>query len=95
MAFRTTPRADQDLAELYRHGTLTYGLEAATNYAEGFRDVFAFLSQFPRATRERDEVSPPVRIHPYRSHLVAYRIEDEDVVVVRILHQRSAWTEEL
>lgn len=89
MAFRTTPRADQDLAELYRHGTLTYGLEAATNYAEGFRDVFAFLSQFPRATRERDEVSPPVRIHPYRSHLV------EDVVVVRILHQRSAWTEEL
>lgn len=95
MAFRVTPRAGQDIVALYEHGTLTYGLAAATTYAEGLREVFMFLSEFPRATRERDEVSPPVRIYPYRSHLVAYRIEDEDVVVVRVVHQRSEWTEEL
>lgn len=95
MAFRLTQEADKDVVELYEYGALTYGLAAATRYALGLREHFHFLSQFPRSARERREVRPPVRIFPYGSHIVAYRIDDEDVVVVRVLHHSSDWRDEL
>ena len=95
MAFRTTLEADNDIAKLYSFGALTFGLAAATDYAEGLRERFYFLSEFPRVARERREVSPPVRVFPYRSHVLAYRIEDEDVVILRVLHHSVDWIEEL
>ena len=95
MAFRLTREADRDVAELYSFGTLTFGLPAATSYALGLQEEFHLLSEFPRAARERYEVRPPVRILPYGSHVIAYRIEDEDVVIVRVLHHSVDWTDEL
>ena len=95
MAFRLSKEAEQDVAALYRFGTLNFGLDASTRYAEGLRGRFHFLSQFPRAARERHDVRPPVRIFVYHSHLVAYRIEDGDVFVVRVLHHSMDWRTEL
>ena len=68
---------------------------AATTYALGLQERFYFLSEFPRAARERWEVRPPLPILPYRSHIVAYRLEDEDVLVVRVLHHSVDWMDEL
>ncbi|MCR8550044.1 MULTISPECIES: type II toxin-antitoxin system RelE/ParE family toxin [Rhodobacterales] len=36
--------------------------------------------------REREEFTPPVRIHPSGSHLVIYRREGQGVEIIRILH---------
>ncbi|MCA0338113.1 MAG: type II toxin-antitoxin system RelE/ParE family toxin, partial [Proteobacteria bacterium] len=38
------------------------------------------------------EISPPVRIHPFKAHLVVYRIkEDGSVFVIRIRHSHEDW----
>ena len=43
--------------------------------------------------RERHEISPPVRIHPFRAHLVVYRInEDESIFMIRIRHGHDDWS---
>jgi toxin ParE1/3/4 len=36
--------------------------------------------------RERDEFSPPVRIHSNGVHLVIYRIDGQGIEIIRILH---------
>ncbi|PST17318.1 type II toxin-antitoxin system RelE/ParE family toxin [Mesorhizobium plurifarium] len=42
--------------------------------------------------RERFEISPPMRIHPFRARLVVYRIEEDgDVLIVRVRHGREDW----
>jgi len=41
--------------------------------------------------RERNEVSPAVRLHRYASHLVVYQAEDQGILVVRELHGRQHW----
>lgn len=40
---------------------------------------------------ERMELDPPVRLHPYRAHLVVYVAEADGVLIVRILHGRQDW----
>jgi len=52
--------------------------------------VFKFLSHNSEAARERTEITPPVRVHPYGSHIIIYLIDSaEDVFILRIRHGRE------
>ena len=49
------------------------------------------LLRHPEMAREYTEIDPPVRLHPYRSHLIVYRIDADHLAVIRILHARQHW----
>ena len=53
--------------------------------------TFRLLRQFPELARERDEIVPPVRVHPHRAHLIVYRVGEDAVEVIRVLHSRQDW----
>lgn len=46
-------------------------------------------------SRERGEISLPVRIHPFKAHLVVYVMEEDGgILVVRIRHGHEDWSRE-
>jgi len=49
------------------------------------------VRETPLIARERSEIDPPVRLHPYRSHAVIYRVEADHLAVIRIAHIRQRW----
>jgi len=46
------------------------------------------LSEQPEIARLRDEFSPPVRIHPYGSHVIVYETVKTGIAIIRVLHNR-------
>jgi toxin ParE1/3/4 len=59
---------------------------AAERYANAFYDKGRVLAQFPEIGRSRPEIAPGLRstlVHPY---VIFYRLEEEVVQIVRILH---------
>lgn len=94
-AYRLTKPAANDLVRIFIDGLDRFGLAQAADYRHGLEGTFAFLADFPRAARLREEISPAVRVHRYRSHLVVYRVDAEDrVVILRIRHGREDWLTE-
>lgn len=91
MRYRTTRLADADIIDIYVHGALAFGREQAERYHRGLVETFELLSENPRLARERTEFAPAVRIHPYEAHLIIYTIEDDGLLIVRVLHGRSRW----
>jgi Plasmid stabilization system protein len=91
MTYRTTRRADQDVIDIYVHGAGEFGLDQAERYHQGLVATFELLAENPRLARERSEFELPVRLHPYRAHLIVYTIRDEDILIIRVLHARRAW----
>ena len=91
MAYRLTNAAADDVAAIFVRGAAEFGLAQAEKYHSGLEKIFEFLAANPRAARERDEFSPPVRLRPFGVHLVVYRIVGEDILVVRVLHGRQNW----
>lgn len=91
MSYRLTVRAEYEFDQIYLRGVRDFGTDTAERYAEGLLRIFRLLSDFPAVARERDEVSPPVRVHPFRSHLVIYRIDDEGVLIIRLAHGHEDW----
>ena len=84
--------AEIDLSDIWHYGADNWGIEQADRYADGLFSLFDLLSDFPEMARERDEFSPPVRIHPSGVHLVIYRMEGQGIEIIRILHAHQNLT---
>lgn len=90
--FRLTRAAADDLTAIFLEGIEQFGLPQADAYHEGLSAIFAFLAGYPYAARLREEISPPVRVHRYKAHLVIYDLGDEDeVIFLRVRHGREDW----
>ena len=61
----------------------------------GFRECLSILAANPRLGKERPEFSPPVRIHHHAKHYIIYRIEEDALLIVRVLRDESDLTRHL
>ena len=89
MALLTSRLADQDIHRLVLDGMLRFGVSRSDTYAAGLRRQLDWLTDNPYLGHLRMEFRPPVRVWPYEAHVIVYLIENEDVLVLRILHQRQ------
>jgi toxin ParE1/3/4 len=89
---RFTRKADQDLQRLYLQGLEQFGPNQADRYVMGLRASIALLLDHPYVARERTEHRPPVRVHPYGSHLIVFRIDPAGIEILRIRHGRENWS---
>lgn len=80
------PAAEADLVDIWLKGATTWGVDQAERYADGPFALFDLLAEFPEMAREREEFTPPVRIHPSGAHLVVFRWKGQGVKIIRILH---------
>ncbi len=92
---RTTRQCDIDIINIYGYGVTAFGVAQAERYHEGLMASFDLLTRHPRMARERSEFTPPVRLHPYRSHMIVYLATAGDVLIVRVLHGRQDWERHL
>jgi len=88
-------KAEDDLIEIYIEGhpclALT-GMYQTDHYDGKIERMIELLSENQRMARERHEISPPVRIHPFLSHLIVYMVDDNnDIFIIRIRHAQEDW----
>lgn len=81
-------QAEHDLIEIYRYGFLTYGEIKADLYINALKDKCEFLAENPSLCRERQELTPPVRICHHKKHLIIYTVETGCILIVRFCHER-------
>jgi len=90
--FRLSGLAFRDVERLYEDGLTKFGLAIVDHYYDGLFAAFDFLADYPRAARLRMEIDPPARVYRYRSHVIVYELDDNDVVLIlRIRHGREDW----
>lgn len=91
MSYRLTREADRDIEAILEDGIDRFGHARAVGYIRGLERAFEDLAAFPRMAQERTEAKPAVRLRPYGSHLILYRLEGDDVLVLRVRHGREDW----
>lgn len=94
-SYRLTVEARNDIASIAEYTINQFGVEQAIVYRDGLMRTFEFLAEFPMMARERTEIKPPVRAHPYKSHLIVYILDDQGVLILGIRHAREDWINEL
>lgn len=77
--------------QIYAEGVVDYGVVQADLYHDQLFDLFDLLAENPQMARERPELVPPVRAHPYKSHVVIYKTEAPDILIIRVRHGSEDW----
>jgi toxin ParE1/3/4 len=80
-----TATAESDLADAWRW-IADHDERAADRYLDGLEKRICQLGAHPFSGVSRDDVIPKIRAITFRSHLVYHVVENNRVVIVRVLH---------
>ncbi|MDE1159444.1 MAG: type II toxin-antitoxin system RelE/ParE family toxin [Neorhizobium sp.] len=85
--YRLTPRAKRDLEDIWLYTVDTWSADKAEDYHAGLIAAFARLAAGKSRGRRSD-----VRVDYWKyrvgSHVVFYKLTEDGIEVVRILHER-------
>ena len=62
-----TAQAEADIIDCYLYGFLNFGWDQAERYEQGIRHAIDIIADNPRIAAERQEYTPPVRVHHHLS----------------------------
>jgi toxin ParE1/3/4 len=80
--------ADADVQAIAEGSVLQWGLARAEQYVLGLHRTFGLLAEFPDIGRDAGHIRPGYRKIESGSHSVFYQKTGDDVLIVRVLHQR-------
>jgi toxin ParE1/3/4 len=89
--YTLAPEALRDLEGVWAYGAETWSANQADRYLDELTHAFERIAQSPTVFRERLEFVPPVRIYPFRGHLIVYIGAEREVAILRVLGGRQNW----
>lgn len=86
MRHRRSPQADSDLDDIWYYVASQSGSTDIADRLIRLHHGPVLLASHPNLGRARDEdLRPGLRSFPVGEYVILYRIEDEDVVILRVL----------
>ena len=93
MQLELTYLARIDLDQIRDRGVLKFGASQTRKYLFGLTQTLKAISYTPYMVRKRPEFHLPTRIHHFKAHIIAYRVESDKVKVVRVFSKYQDWME--
>lgn len=88
-SYRLSERADEDFQSIYLFGLLNFGLVQADDYTDGMIKRFEQIAAQPNLYSAIKHIMAGYRLSVYRSHAIYYRVDADEVLVVRILRNQN------
>ncbi len=87
--FKFSNESVKDLEEIWSYTKQTWSIEHADRYYNLIIDEVEFIALNPHLGRSIDYIKEGYKSTKVKSHVIYYKqIEDETIIIVRILHQR-------
>lgn len=86
---RLTPQAKADLDDIWNYTAKQWNTKQAEAYMRALDSTFHLLVLNPRLGRNIDDIRKGYFKFPTASHILIYRMNKEQVEIVRILHKSS------
>jgi toxin ParE1/3/4 len=86
-SYLLSPRAVADVEEIWDYTERRWDADQAERYNRVLEHGIEQIARDPRRGRRCDQIRPGYRKFSVGSHVIFYRVLEEDVEIVRILHQ--------
>ena len=78
--------ADKDLEDIFDYTFDEFGFDQAEKYLLEIEEIFQNLNANPQIGKKRDEIKQDLYSFPKDNHIIFYRILDNHIRIVRVLH---------
>ena len=79
--------ADADLLEIWLYTAEEWNLSQADKYLDQLANTLKNLVDHPEMGKERDELRKGYRSLLVNHHIVFYRVIDDEIQIMRVLHE--------
>ncbi|HCH02616.1 MAG TPA: type II toxin-antitoxin system RelE/ParE family toxin [Vibrio sp.] len=86
--YKLSKKAEEDFGKIYEYTWLNFGEDQADDYTDDMDRCLLILSEAPLLGRDYSEIKQGIRRHDYKKHAIFYRIREQDIFILRILHQQ-------
>lgn len=90
--YRLTRAADRDFENAFEFGIDRFGFTQALDYQNGMKERFSRLAEQPDLYQPVDHIRKGYRRSVYQAHSIYYKLDDDLVLVVRILGREDPET---
>lgn len=88
MRYRLSEAAAHDIDEILEQSLVEFGVRQTEAYYTLLMHRLELLGGNPAMGSVAEDIRPGYRRFPHESHVIFYTIRAEDILIVRILHQR-------
>ena len=85
-----SPKARQDITDILRYTAERWGESQLLTYRNKIHTALHAIHNNPQLGQQRDELTPAHYSYFVGSHIIVYRINENSIGIVRILHQRMS-----
>ena len=85
--FILSPVARRDIRQIWRYSFRQWGEPKADAYIRDINHYFVRLSERPDRGKPCDYIRSGYFRANYESHAIFFRLEDEGIFIIRVLHQ--------
>jgi len=86
-AYVLSPRAREDLREIWRYAAERWDIDRANRYIRELHRAFNTIADDPRRGRPCDHLRAGYRKFPASAHMLFFRVAGNEIVIMRVLHQ--------
>ncbi len=86
--YRLSRKAESDIGAIARYTMDQFGVEQARTYRDSMIACFQALGETPGMGRKVDNIREGYRRFDHRSHVIFYKSEGQDMLIIRVLHKR-------
>lgn len=86
--YRLSRKAEKDIVNIARYTIEQFGIEQARTYRDSLIACFRSLGETPGIGRKVDYIREGYRRFDDRSHVIFYKSDGRDILIVRVLHKR-------
>ena len=80
-------KASTDLDSILDYSIINFGVEVMIKYHKSLEKCLETLSDNPDLGTEVEHIRPDYLCFEHRSHLIFYKVIDQDIFIIRILHK--------
>ena len=79
--------ARQDIISIRDYTMDTWGQEQVSKYLSQLEHRFEWLTENSKAGKKREDVKEGYRSYPEESHVIFYRITENGIEIIGVIHQ--------
>ena len=95
IAIKLSPKARRDFIDILRDTGEKWGMRQLEVYRDKIDSALRQLSKNPDIGRHREDLPDTHRGYLVGEHIIVYRVQNETLGIVRILHQRMSLMQHL
>jgi len=88
MSIVRTRQAEEDLNDIFKYSFENFGEEQAEKYYDGLEDRLTDILNKTAHSTDWSDARPDMRRVNYEHHAIFYRRDGDDVIIIRVLHQK-------